>query len=138
VACDLDLLLTAKDCFLEGQVQVIAQVSPTARSVSSGCAKPKTPSKHLLKDLEGVSEAKVITKPSSTWHGVPETIVRCSLFRIGEHLVSLIEFLKAYLGIRCITDIGVPLASQLPICFFDLVLGRRTADSQDLVIIAPR
>ena len=67
-----------------------------------------------------------------------ETIIRGSLLGIGEHLVGFIEFLETDLGIGCIADVWMPLAGQLPICFFDLVLSRRTVDSQDLVVIAPR
>jgi hypothetical protein len=138
VASDLDLLLTSKDCFLKSKVQVIAQVSTTAWPAPSGRAKPKSPPKDLLKDLERISEAKVIPESDPTRHGVSETIVRGSFLGVGEHLVSFVQFLEAYLGVGCIADVWVPLAGQLPICFFDLILGRRTVDSQDLVVIAPR
>jgi hypothetical protein len=138
VARDLDLLLTSKDCFLKSQVQVIAQVGATPRTAPSGCAKSKPPSKDLLKNLKGISEAKVIPESGPTRHGMSETIVRGSFLGVGEHLVGFIQFLEAYLGVGRIADVRMPLAGQLPICFFDLILGRRTIDSQDFVVIAPR
>src|SRR5690606_9817576 len=64
-----------------------------------------------------------------------ELVVRGALLRIAKHLVSLVHFLEALLGVRLLADVRVVLAGEAPVRPLDVVRRRIASDAHDRVVI---
>src|SRR5882724_6304435 len=71
--------------------------------------------------------------------GVPiraKLIVFFSFSGVAKNFVSLIDFLKFFLGLLLVFgDVGMMLASQLPKSFFNVGVIRGARDTENIVII---
>ncbi len=68
-----------------------------------------------------------------------KAVIPGTFIRIRKHLVGLVQLHEPRLGVLVVgVLIRVAFLGQLPVCFFDVFLGRVPVDPQDLVIIAFR
>jgi len=128
--------LRAGECFLERDLDVVAQVAAALRTVAAR----RTPARALLPEehVEDVAEAlgRKSAEARRLIAGVAETIVIRALLRVGEHFVGFVDFLEVILGRRFIgRDVGMILARELAIGFLDVSFGRRSRHAENFVIV---
>ena len=141
---DQQLLGDAESRLLEGQQQVVPQVVPRHGRVPAGGsaaeAATETAAKEAVEDIVEPAEAGAREGVGAAHGGVEgrmaELIVLRSLIRIGKDAVGLVQLLE--LGLcRLIVGMQIRMAGlgRLPKSAFDLAVGSRFADAQNLVII---
>ena len=112
-------------CFLEGQLDVSAQViAALGGRPGSSRARGRPTEEHI----EYVSEASEVTKARGTRIEslieplVPIAVVDLALLGIGENLIRFVDLLEALLGLDIFgVDVGMMLAGEVPVSLFDIV-----------------
>jgi hypothetical protein len=67
--------------------------------------------------------------------GVAQFVIGLAFFRVGQHVVGLVDLGHALLGIGLLADIRVVLARQLAERFLDLVGAGVFGHAQSLVVV---
>ena len=132
------LFLTTQGRFFKRYGQCIFKVSTTPGSAPGS----RRPAEESVKDIPEAPEIEVnATKApakESLQTFVPKTVIIRPSLRIGEHLVSFVNFFE-FLGAPILTiTVGVVLKSQLSESPFYLLMGSIPGYSQHLIIITFR
>src|SRR5579862_3626307 len=86
-------------------------------------------------ELEAAAEVRRRPELLSRLPVGAELVVRGALLGVLQHLVRLLHFLEARLGVWLLAYIGVVLAGQPPVGALDLIRGGGALDAQDLVVV---
>lgn len=146
---DIDLLLAAERRLFKGDVQAHAQVFTAARAAALGLAAAEAAAENVAEAAaenvtEDIAEAAEAAKPGAAGAAggrvkrrMAELVILRALVGIGQHLVGLIDLLKALLAFLVARmQIRVVGFGQLAVGFFDLVLGCAFFDAEHFIIIS--
>jgi hypothetical protein len=139
VSGNFDVLLAPKDRFLECQMKIVTQISPSPRSPMASRGEPKSLTEKLLKDVKRISETAEVEPATRSFEPrMSEAIIGVSFLGIGENLIGLIDLLETRLSIGRITDVRMPLTRFVAIRLLDVPLRGRPIDPKNLVIVKSR
>ena len=145
-ALDADLLFAAEGSLLKADGDARAQALAALRRVGVRPRAAEAAAEKAAEDVAEVAEVEAAravgsaarTRAVARVHaGKAELVVARLLLGIGEHLVGLVDLLELLLGFLVAgVHVGVVLARQLFVCFFDLFLGSALGDAEDLIIVS--
>ena len=145
-ALDADLLFAAEGSLLKADGDARAQALTALRRVGIRPCAAEAAAEKAAEDVAEVAEveaARAVGSAARTravvrvYAGKAELVVARLLLGIGEHLVGLVDLLELLLGFLVAgVHVGVVLARQLFVCFFDLFLGSALGDAEDLIIVS--
>ena len=147
----MDILLNAVAGFKESDSDRFLEVRATSGGIrsASGSTAAKaaessdTAAEYAFEDIAHISEtaAEAVHTASAAaiaWVNacVTELVVSCTFFRVGENLISLVDFLE-FLNERGVVgvEVRVILSCFFSVSFFYLVLRSTLLDTQDFVLI---
>jgi hypothetical protein len=129
--------LGAEDRFLEGEVEVVAQVAAPARSAPRPAAEHVPEAEEVTEDVAEVGEDRGIEAARAAQAGVAVGVVALLLVGVAEHAVGLGRLLEALLGLLVPgVAVGMILEGELPVGGLDLLIGGGPRDPEDLVVVA--
>jgi len=112
-AFDFDLLLATENRLFEGDSEVIAEVSALLRGAPGGGGTAEEGVKDVAEATKDVETLKATTKPLTH---MPEAIVVCPPFGVGEHLIGLVDLLEPLLSPILPVVVGMALKGELSEC----------------------
>ena len=129
----------SEEAFLEVDLDGVAKVGPAPRPAAPSPSRV-TEAEEVAEDVGEVREGGRIEAASSrgTGHaGVAVGVVALSLFGVGEHAVRLGRLLEPLLG-RLVPGVAVRvvLHRDLPVRGLDLLVGARSRDLENFVVVA--
>jgi hypothetical protein len=131
---NLDLLLSAKNCVLKFDCQVIAQISAAPRPGPSTAAAETT--KELLEDVGNTAKTREVASASTLDASMPKPVVRSARIVIRQHFIRLIYLFEAFVSTFLMIDIWMVFARHAPVRPLQVLLAGVLVNLQNLIVVA--
>src|SRR5262249_34930828 len=137
---DLDRRLDAVGRFLEGDLEVVAQIRAALRAAAPAAAEAEDVAEAAEDVLEAVEDGGIETARAragpGVHAGVAAAVAEPALCGVGEDGVRLRGFLELFFG-RLVARIAIGMEPhrELAIGALDFAIGRRTRDAEHLVVV---
>ena len=145
-AVDDDLLLAAEGRLLKADVHARAQALAALGRVGVGARTAEAAAEKAAEDIAQIAEveaactvsAAACTGPVVRVHaGKAELVVARLLVWVAQNLVRLVDLLELLLGFLVAgVHVGMILACELFVCFFDLFFRSALGNAEHLVIVS--
>jgi hypothetical protein len=145
VASNCHARFSTEECFLKLQGQVFPQVSaalhPAAATPGAASAEHIAETEKFSEDVAEILEDGGIETgagaASTAQSGMAVTVVNGALVSIGEHGISLTNFLKFFFRVRIVgIAVRMELQRQLSICALQFDFRDGAANTQHFVVVA--